>query len=158
MVSHIVGVPGSGGWRYHTYEDLVLRTGRALPGHARPDDVEVGPSGECFRNAGRLALKGYTYMEGYALPEGGIPLLHAWCVDAAGAVVDPTWAAPERAAYFGVVIPTEVVCTAALLHGSWGLLGNDHRDGFRLLREGLPVEQMSAGPAGRRRRVGRGLL
>ena len=51
---------------------------------------------DCQRNAFLLAAScpELDYAEGYALPAaevGDLPMEHAWCVDAGGNVVDPTW-------------------------------------------------------------------
>jgi hypothetical protein len=143
-----VAARSTGSWRYGCYEDLVLQRGRSMPGQRRPAGVPRGPSGECFRNAGRLAMRGHRYAEGFALPEHGVPVLHAWCLDGRGRVIDPTWEVPERAVYFGVPLPIELVLTASLRHGSWGVFGNDHHDDFRLLRGGLAAEDPT-GPGGR---------
>lgn len=57
---------------------------------------------QCFYNAFHLAIEtGLHYVEGYAvaghLP---LPLEHAWCVDDAGLIYDPTW--DNGTHYFGM--------------------------------------------------------
>ena len=58
---------------------------------------------ECFSNALNLALKkDMLYCEGVALSSDlGIPMNHAWCVDAGSEVVDPTWR-PRSSIFYGV--------------------------------------------------------
>ena len=71
---------------------------------------EMGEMKACYRNAFLLALdQDWDYVEGYATTtELGIPLMHAWCLDAEGRVVDPTWV--DGDAYVGVIIPRELAC------------------------------------------------
>ena len=92
---------------------LLLDHGRAWQPVPRPADVAVGARHDAFRNALRLAReRGLTYCEGYTLPPGyeEQPNRHAWCVDDADVVVDPSpgWADPGgrlRDCYFGIAIP-----------------------------------------------------
>lgn len=69
--------------------------------------VPKAPVKRCFRNAYELARRrGLRYAEGFAA--GIIPVLHAWCLDDAGHIADPTWR--ERGAvYFGVEVPLDTV-------------------------------------------------
>jgi hypothetical protein len=53
-----------------------------------------GRLGECYANAGRLALLNHdlTYVEGYGWNSSlGCMIRHAWVVDAEGQAIDPTW-------------------------------------------------------------------
>lgn len=61
----------------------------------------------CYANAQYLVKrrKCWQYVEGYACHR--IPLEHAWCLDADGKVVDPTW--PEGEHYFGIPFDMELV-------------------------------------------------
>lgn len=59
-----------------------------------PAGVEYGRAKDCYRNAfGQAFLPDspYTYVEGYALTPGLIPVPHAWIVNERGEVIDPTW-------------------------------------------------------------------
>jgi hypothetical protein len=73
--------------------------------------------GSCFRNALLLALDdvGLTYVEGLAAAQGdpAIEIVHAWCIDSAGEVIDPTWR-PAGASYLGMAVPTSVVTESVL--------------------------------------------
>ena len=61
----------------------------------------------CFSNCLQLILRHprkYTYVEGLAATDF-LPVAHAWCIDAQGRVVDPTWHGLERSGpsdYFGI--------------------------------------------------------
>ena len=88
----------------------MLRHGRAFAPAPLPGDYRRGTPTYCFANAGALAkkkLSRLTYVEGYATAI--IPVLHAWCVDPDGGVVDPTWDDGVGVAYFGVAFATDFV-------------------------------------------------
>ena len=95
---------------------FVLAYGTAHRPVHRPADVAAGERHQPFRNAFRLAReRGWAYCEGFTLARGWTdqPSRHAWCVDAAGAVVDPSplWAdpgGPLRDCYLGLAIPLAV--------------------------------------------------
>jgi len=64
--------------------------------------------GQCFRNAGRLAMasRRWRYVEGLAALRRDTDLVvtHAWLVDAdTGECYDPTWGASEEVAYCGLM-------------------------------------------------------
>lgn len=69
-----------------------------------------GAKGNCFMNATHLAIGHYklTYVEGFGSILGGIPILHAWCIDPRGLVVDPTWD-DESDLYIGVPVAHELL-------------------------------------------------
>lgn len=76
----------------------------------------------CFANAQYLARtrKGLRYVEGFATRM--IPVEHAWCIDAEGRVIDPTWDAGE-ADYFGIAFDREAVRRVRKITGrSYSLL------------------------------------
>lgn len=74
-----------------------------------------------------------VYVEGYAA--GIIPVLHAWCVDSDGKVVDPTWDDGIGTEYFGVPFNRAFVMTAVVDKGSYGLI-DDMNGRWSLLRQG----------------------
>lgn len=79
----------------HPVNDYLLKYGFEQPYEPRSYDRELYGSRqmakECFRNALMMAQeRSLDYVEGYALGHG-IPVHHAWCLDADGKVVDPTW-------------------------------------------------------------------
>jgi hypothetical protein len=85
---------------------------------ARPTSVALGPMKQCYANAVRSLIcqspdtsDELFYCEGYAIEtEGlGLPIQHAWLVDGAGRVVDPTWEDASKHVYFGVTFRTSLV-------------------------------------------------
>jgi hypothetical protein len=88
----------------NTRESFVLKSGMAC--NVTPNTIpgKGGKAKECYSNAYHLASSNQdlTYIEGYALmPKLGIPLEHAWCIDKANNVIDPTWKTPGIE-YFGI--------------------------------------------------------
>jgi len=86
---------------------------RRLPGDGKADR-------RCYYNATWMAIENpdLHYCEGFALSM--IPVPHAWCMDATGAVMDPTW--KEGRAYFGVVFKTSFVRDQMAVRQVYGLL------------------------------------
>lgn len=105
---------------------FVLRNGTVRAGRPRPDGIRKEKDKECFANATRLSLYGlsskYRYVEGLAACSLGFPILHAWCEDAAGNVIDPTWREPEKCSYMGVVITASELQYSMLKHEVYGVL------------------------------------
>jgi hypothetical protein len=91
------------GWSYSCMEDFLLDRGQFWTPAPLPKRVKPMRPKECFFNALKLVMrrrKTLRYVEGVALSM--IATHHAWAVDAAGTVIDPTWETPGSA-YFGVV-------------------------------------------------------
>lgn len=73
------------------------------------------PRGQCFQNAAHLAHDNPTtlsYVEGFAYSI--IPIHHAWVTNESGIAIDPTWnkrtmKESRGKAYFGVIVPTQVM-------------------------------------------------
>lgn len=81
-----------------------------------------GRMGECYRNAGRLALANasLTYHEGFGFdPSIGIPIRHGWVVDPEGHVIDPTWAYSAGSVYFGIGLRTDFMWKRVVAQGTW---------------------------------------
>jgi hypothetical protein len=90
---------------YACPEDFVLRHGEVWTPQPLPSAYSPGVPKRCFLNAALLVAgsEGLRYVEGYAVSDGvGLPIHHAWAVDAEGRVVDPTWSVIGDA-YLGVV-------------------------------------------------------
>lgn len=68
-----------------------------------------GTQGACYANAQFLARrrKGLRYVEGFAT--NVIPVEHAWCIDAEGRVVDPTWGEDRKPDYCGIAFEPDLV-------------------------------------------------
>jgi hypothetical protein len=89
-----------------------------------PPFIHKGKRGLCFMNACRLALQSeLIYCEGYALRE--IPVMHAWCIDSAGKVIDITWDSGD--AYYGVAIKTDFLLDTVQQQKTYGLLDQPNR-------------------------------
>ncbi len=118
------GQIGLRGGKYLGADDFVLQHGREFPQRPLPEGVVRGPMKDCFRNAAHLLYEHpeYTYVEGYAA--GMIPMLHAWCVDDEGFVVDNTWPEEIGNCYFGVPFNTRFVMRTLCERGYYGIIDN----------------------------------
>lgn len=87
------------GLRYASTEELVLFSATPIRANLFEMTIPEMSAGDCFDNAYRVsqADPAFRYAEGYALMCGSIPTHHAWLVDRAGEVHDPTWPAQYRA-------------------------------------------------------------
>lgn len=120
------------GWEFIGHpaisQRFVLRNGKAFAPRARPGNVKKGKVGYCFANALTLALDNpqYSYVEGYAVDVTiGLPLVHAWCIDSQGFVIDNTWVDSKKSQYIGVVMDTQEVKDEVDRQGFYGVLGVD---------------------------------
>ena len=121
------------GWTYQTYEGLILDKGQH---YTEVEYQRFGDYKMCFANSWLAsAATGWDYVEGYAWSAGLIPVLHAWCVDETGRVIETTWDF-RVTLYRGLVIPTHVMIESMMDTGKTGLLAGDWERGFPLLREG----------------------
>jgi hypothetical protein len=85
--------------------------------------TDMRERGQCYMNAAHLAMENsWDYVEGYAVTDLGIPLMHAWCIDENREVIDPTW--EDGLEYFGVVIPAPTHMRVALETEVYGVLPN----------------------------------
>lgn len=135
------------GWKYASYEELVLDCGKAMESHPMPKDLKRGSPRSCYFTSQRLAFKhnDLVYVEGYAVAEGiSIAIAHAWLLTAQGAV-DPTWNEPG-AAYYGVAFSTDwikAILTSRKQRGrvdDLSIIEGNYLEGCSLLKEGLPKE------------------
>jgi hypothetical protein len=131
------------------------------------------PSGKglpraCYHNCQALLFSdmrrrhpvGFVYVEGYACSAAvGFPFVteHAWLVDVAGNVVDPTWEDPEHSAYFGVPFRGEYVRSVVDTFGACAMIDNFHNRwelvrlaetaGAAVLDWGRPTDRERSAPA-----------
>lgn len=84
----------------------------------------------CFMNALHLAMDHpeLTYVEGYGVAL--MPTLHAWCITGEGIVVDPTWDAPERCAYYGIPFDLAFAKQTVFRQQTYGLLSDPETVGL----------------------------
>jgi hypothetical protein len=129
-------------FHYSSAEELLLSEGRMWRGRDLPAGIPRGLPRNCFLNCLELARlrPELTYVEGYATSV--IPVHHAWLIDAAGEVVEPTWPADRRyplsqSAYFGIPFPLELV--EAQMHERRNFLSvlDNFEDGHPLLCQPL---------------------
>lgn len=136
--------PAPDGHRFGSIADLVLRYGRIWPDRADPATVPDMARGQCFANAGILAVErpDLTYVEGWA--GSLIPTEHAWLVTADGAVVDPTWGHSPDAVYLGVPLTRHCVMRRTTDTGVWGILVEAWRQPrWHVLRDGLNTDDLA---------------
>ena len=82
-----------------------------------------------------------SYCEGYVIDDNlPIAILHAWLINNAFEVIDPTWDDKDSTgrAYFGVAFNDEFVMDFAIKTKYYGILDNDYLTGYQLLKEGFP--------------------
>jgi hypothetical protein len=111
-------------------EDFVRLNGRSMPYRALPKNITPGSKKECIKNCYDLMVlcpQKYIYCEGYA--RGDLPVQHAWLIDEAGFVVDPTWEEPtpsESREYYGIPFCIDYIHKVKARTGCHGILNNDH--------------------------------
>ena len=106
-------------------EKFILDHGTEYTFRPLPKKYRAGPERYCFMNAARLALSSreLIYVEGFGSSEilCSIPALHAWCIDARGRVVDPTWTDPTST-YVGITISDELLMAEQMRTKHYGVL------------------------------------
>ncbi len=118
--------------KYIGFADLVLTLGREYT-QAPVQPFSLKPN-QCFQNAASLALDhpNLTYCEGWA--HLYLPTEHAWLIDEAGYVLDPTppWVHEGQAcSYFGVALRTTFLERRLANQEVWGLF---NENGYDLLK------------------------
>lgn len=93
---------------------------------------KLGKPKECFFNAAKLVLDSfkYTYCEGFAFGQV-LPVVHAWCIDVNGNVIDPTWS--KGSDYIGVPFTNQYLIQRLAKTGYYGSLIDNFQEGFPLL-------------------------
>lgn len=113
-------------WHKYAKEGIVLEHGKFYEAQPCPKEYKPGAVPKlCFMNAYKLAQKypELTYVEGYAsLGFIDLPFEHAWCVDKAGKVIDPTWQDPETSVYFGIEFDDDFITKVQLDTETYGVI------------------------------------
>lgn len=110
QLTELAGLMNRAGQR-NVYQFL-LDLGEEYEGAPLPAGEPQGEVRQCFSNALTLAvLRGWVYVEGYAMSPVGLAVHHAWCVtdEESRTVIDPTWDHPEKCSYYGIQFQTEWV-------------------------------------------------
>lgn len=116
---------------YLSMSDFLLQHGRNFEPAPLPDDVKKGRAKECYCNAANIVIdepERFIYCEGYAV--GVIPVMHAFCIDVEGRVVDPTWyGKSERGRtptlgteYFGIAIKKDYLVKTLIKNERYGVI------------------------------------
>jgi len=136
LMEYLKGVSGMfpkrEGFEYSSMEEFILKNGKFYEPKELPKDIPEGKVKDCFMNAWHLAIDrpDLTYVEGYA--SSIIPVLHAWCVDKQGNVIDPTWGTGK--AYYGVLFTKDYIMKTAMRRKIFGIIDN-YQEGYPLLKE-----------------------
>jgi hypothetical protein len=117
-------------FRYRSREEFFLKHGRLYHPRKFPAKYRLlkGPPKACLYNALLLAfIYELDYVEGYAMHADvrlDHPVEHAWCVDAKGNVIDPTWHEKVGREYFGVAMDRLVLTEQHQKGEPFGLMFN----------------------------------
>lgn len=118
-----------------------------LPRGEKTAWLRIGTQRACFNNAAAYAItrNDVLYAEGYAFEPGlPMPVQHAWLVNLAGEVIDPTWDDTKDHVYFGIPFRRSFVAeTLEANNQKPGILVNMHLL-RRRLRSPEAVEQAIA--------------
>jgi hypothetical protein len=113
---------------YNSAYRLVLDHGKPFTNRILPSPFRGQPQ-ICYKNCFDTLWKGdYHYTEGYAIDDGlNLAIAHAWLINDAGEVIDPTWRdkAPG-ATYFGVVFDSEYVFEVGKITENYGILETNY--------------------------------
>jgi hypothetical protein len=136
-------------YKYNSMEQFVLAHVKDYVWRERPKGIRQKRMGLCYSNAQRLMLRNdLTYVEGYAYGVNAYPILHAWCIDESGLVIEPT--RTHCKAYIGVPFSTDFVMSVMAATGEHRSLIDDWRNGWPLVK-GLSPRKWAYKPARARR-------
>lgn len=107
------------------YADFLAKHSRFWAPAPLPKGIRRQKRGECFKNAGELALSNpeLTYVEGLAL-HTLVPTAHAWRVAPDGKVIDPTWTYESNSAYLGIPFCTDFLFGHLEATKVWGVVAD----------------------------------
>jgi len=128
---------------YICFEEYVLQHGRQFTEFS-PRKYKLGQIKMCFDNAYMTTMRSrgaLTYVEGFAY-WSMMPVLHAWCMDSEGRIVDTTWHGRETMIdkplaatnYYGVPFELEQIRDLRRRSGGVSLI-DDWEHGWPLLRK-----------------------
>jgi hypothetical protein len=109
----------------------------------------------CFDNAGRIARSHpeLHYAEGWFTTHDGFRIHHAWLVNEAGVVRDPTLTGDDQPVdYFGIVFTTEYLCQVCVAANGFGIFQWLHNPMWKMTDAELR-QRYSADLRRRRRRL-----
>jgi hypothetical protein len=115
---------------YSGMEEFVLKEGRAMQLTPKDPKVTPGVPKECFKNSTDYALahRDHLYVEGYVMsPKVPVAIHHAWVLNKAGLVIDPTLGWRKGSAYWGVSFTTDDMLRRILKTKYYGLYCDDIR-------------------------------
>lgn len=122
---NLKGFPKASG-KYCCLEEFVLAQGREWTYAPKPKSVPWGKIKCCYENALKLVMDrpALIYCEGYASKI--FPVLHAWCVDLSGTVIDNTWREDNQypPCYFGIAFKRSYLMRSIEKNKYHGLIDN----------------------------------
>ena len=124
---------------YKSAYRLVLDHGKPFTNRIVPSPFR-GQAQVCYKNCFDAIWKhDYHYCEGYAIDdELNLAIAHAWLVNDAGEVIDPTWTDNARGAtYFGIVFDSEYVFEVGKMTKNYGILEINYLNWRKLMVEGF---------------------
>ncbi|HEY9811307.1 MAG TPA: hypothetical protein V6D13_18435 [Halomicronema sp.] len=133
-------------WLYKSNESLVLRHG--LPFINVIPSPFKGERKSCYKNCFEALWKNSKlyYCEGYGMQSDiSLAFAHAWLLNEAGEVIDPTWSdltISEKFVYYGLVFNRNFVFNTAKQTNVYGILENDYRNNNVLKIKGLPPDAL----------------
>ncbi|MEB3219955.1 MAG: hypothetical protein VKN72_27500 [Nostocales cyanobacterium 94392] len=139
--------------KIHNRSNLFYKsTYRLVLDHGKPYCDRITPSPfrgkvkQCYKNCFEplWKRKDWYYCEGYAIDDDlNLAIAHAWLINDAGQVIDPTWRDNiSGAVYFGVAFENEYVFEIAKITKCYGILENDYLNGHKLMTQGFPAHAL----------------
>lgn len=119
--------------KYVGFEDFILKMGTEFKNTKIIKPIKYGKMKECYKNASLLCMynEELEYVEGFA--NSIIPVMHAWCIDRSGNVIDPTYKNQEKCNYYGVIFKKEFMHKKILKNKIYGILEADYKNEYEIL-------------------------
>lgn len=127
---------------YNSTEQLIDTFGLFFFERLTPSPIR-GESEDYYKNCFNIVFdnREYTYCEGYAIyNEIESIVTHAWLINKAFHVIDPTWSenGVTKPLYYGIPFNRSYVIKFAHSIQQYGILENDYRNNYQFKREGFP--------------------